>query len=70
MSLQDNRPGARIVSGPVMEDVIGGYYDLGAHIIEYVVRDAAGLESYCRFKIKVTGTYSCHCHLSESTLFG
>lgn len=38
-----------------MQDRIGGVYDIGAHSVEYVIADDAGLKAYCSFKLKVTG---------------
>ena len=53
--LQDNSGDAEIVLGPVMQDVIGGVYDIGSHSIDYVVADGSGLRSKCSFKILVQG---------------
>lgn len=47
---------AKITSGPVMQDRIGGVYDIGAHSVDYVITDLEGNQAFCSFKIKVTGT--------------
>jgi len=45
---------AKITSGPVMQDRIGGVYDIGAHSVDYVITDLEGNQAFCSFKIKVT----------------
>lgn len=54
---QDNSGVAHIVSGPVMQDKIGGLYNICAHLITYVIADKAGLQSTCLLKIKVNGMF-------------